>query len=61
MHDVGTLPDGRVFYTMKLVQGRRLDQYTAEELVASQKGCGHFRKFVKPSLSRMPIKYCIGI
>jgi serine/threonine protein kinase len=26
MHDVGTLPDGRVFYTMKLVQGQRLDQ-----------------------------------
>lgn len=27
VHDVGTLPDGRVFYTMKLVQGQRLDQY----------------------------------
>ena len=30
VHDVGTLPDGRVFYTMKLVQGRRLDQRKAE-------------------------------
>jgi eukaryotic-like serine/threonine-protein kinase len=30
VHDVGTLPDGRVFYTMKLVQGLRLDQYTLE-------------------------------
>jgi serine/threonine protein kinase len=30
IHDVGTLPDGRVFYTMKLVEGRRLDQQTAE-------------------------------
>jgi eukaryotic-like serine/threonine-protein kinase len=30
VHDVGTLPDGRVFYTMKLVQGRRLDQYALE-------------------------------
>ena len=30
VHDVGTLPDGRVFYTMKLVRGRRLDQYRAE-------------------------------
>jgi serine/threonine protein kinase len=29
IHDVGTLPDGRVFYTMKLVQGSRLDQYVA--------------------------------
>jgi serine/threonine protein kinase len=26
VHDVGTLPDGRVFYAMKLVQGRCLDQ-----------------------------------
>lgn len=27
VHDVGTLNDGRVFYTMKLVQGQCLDQY----------------------------------
>jgi eukaryotic-like serine/threonine-protein kinase len=27
VHDVGTLPDGRVYYTMKLVQGERLDEY----------------------------------
>ena len=26
IHDVGSLDDGRVFYAMKLVQGRRLDQ-----------------------------------
>ena len=25
VHDAGTLPDGRVFYTMKLVRGERLD------------------------------------
>ena len=30
VHDVGTLPDGRVFYTMKLVQGKRLDAYAAD-------------------------------
>ena len=30
VHDVGTLPDGRVFYTMKLVQGKRLDAHAAE-------------------------------
>ncbi|HEX2663695.1 MAG TPA: serine/threonine-protein kinase [Candidatus Acidoferrum sp.] len=29
VHDVGTLADGRVFYTMKFVQGRRLDQHIA--------------------------------
>lgn len=27
VHDVGTLPDDRVFYTMKLVQGQSLDQH----------------------------------
>ena len=26
LHDVGELPDGRIFYTMKLVRGRRLDE-----------------------------------
>jgi serine/threonine protein kinase len=33
VHDVGTLADGRLFYTMKFVEGRRLDQYI--ESVAS--------------------------
>jgi len=27
VHDVGSLPDGRVFYVMKLVRGARLDQH----------------------------------
>jgi serine/threonine protein kinase len=27
VHDVGTLADGRVFYTMKFVEGSRLDHY----------------------------------
>ena len=27
VHDAGTLPDGRPYYTMKLVQGRRLDAH----------------------------------
>lgn len=30
VHDVGTLPDGRVFYVMKLVQGARLDSYAVD-------------------------------
>src|SRR5215813_2064128 len=30
VHDVGALPDGRVFYAMKYVRGRRLDEYAAE-------------------------------
>ena len=27
VHDVGRLPDGRAYYTMKLVRGRRLDEH----------------------------------
>jgi len=30
VHEVGTLPDGRVFYTMKFVEGLRLDQYVKQ-------------------------------
>src|SRR5688572_8082546 len=29
IHDAGTLPDGRTFYVMKLIQGRRLDDFIA--------------------------------
>jgi eukaryotic-like serine/threonine-protein kinase len=29
VHDLGTLPDGRLFYVMKLVRGRRLEEATA--------------------------------
>jgi serine/threonine-protein kinase len=29
VHDVGTLSDGRVFYTMKFVEGQRLDRHLA--------------------------------
>ena len=32
VHDVGTLPDGRVFYTMKYVEGPRLDRWVAEAI-----------------------------
>lgn len=30
VHDVGTLPDGRIFYAMKFVRGNRLDEYAAQ-------------------------------
>ena len=30
VHDVGALPDGRVFYAMKYVRGERLDEYAAK-------------------------------
>ena len=32
VHDVGELPDGRVFYAMKLVSGKRLDELLREGL-----------------------------
>jgi serine/threonine protein kinase len=30
VHDLGALPDGRLFYAMKLVRGRRLDEHVRE-------------------------------
>lgn len=27
VHDAGTLPDGRVFYTMRLIRGKRMDEW----------------------------------
>ena len=44
VHDAGTLPDGRMFYAMKRVDGRRLDQMAAasplpERLRIFQKVC----------------------
>ena len=30
VHDVGALPDGRVFYAMKFVRGSRLDEYAKQ-------------------------------
>ena len=30
VHDLGTLPDGRIFYAMKLVDGTRLDAYAQD-------------------------------
>lgn len=30
VHDLGTLPDGRLFYAMKLVRGRRLDEHARD-------------------------------
>lgn len=37
MHDVGVLPDGRVWYAMKRVRGARLDQATAGGLDDAEK------------------------
>ena len=31
VHDIGTLPDGRLFYVMRLVRGRRLDEHARQE------------------------------
>ncbi len=44
VHDAGTLPDGRMFYAMKRVDGRRLDAFAAgaplpEKLRVFQKVC----------------------
>ena len=31
VHDIGTLPDGRLYYVMRLVRGRRLDEHARQE------------------------------
>ncbi len=43
VHDVGALADGRVFYTMKLVQGQGLDQQ-AEEATGVRESLRIFQK-----------------
>jgi len=35
VHDLGTLPDGRLFYAMKLVRGRRLDEHVRDVRAAA--------------------------
>ena len=37
VHDAGRLPDGRVFYAMKFVEGARLDQFLAGVLSVSER------------------------
>jgi serine/threonine protein kinase len=37
VHDVGTLPDGRTFYTMKWVQGERLDRALARPVALAER------------------------
>lgn len=36
IHDIGELPDGRVFYTMKLVRGAPLDEYCAAHPISER-------------------------
>jgi eukaryotic-like serine/threonine-protein kinase len=43
VHDAGVLPDGRPYYTMKLVQGKRLDEY----LSATTNLSDHLRVFLR--------------
>jgi serine/threonine-protein kinase len=37
VHDMGKLPDGRVFYVMKFVEGARLDRWARSELPAGER------------------------
>ena len=43
VHEVGTLEDGRVFYTMKFVEGQRLDDY----IRSVQSGSDRLRVFLR--------------
>ncbi|MGZ7031651.1 MAG: serine/threonine-protein kinase [Thermoanaerobaculia bacterium] len=48
VHDVGELPDGRIYYAMRLVRGRTLDAYAAE---------GH----ATPELMRVFLRICEAV
>ncbi len=48
VHDAGTLADGRVFYTMKFVQGRRLDEMVREAASSLPERLRLFRKICEP-------------
>jgi len=37
IYETGTLPDGRLFYAMKLVEGTRLDAYASRDLSLSER------------------------
>ena len=37
VHDSGTLPDGRLYYTMKLVRGTRLDEWAKADHVLTER------------------------
>jgi serine/threonine protein kinase len=51
VHDAGTLPDGRVYYVMKLVRGTRLDAWRRQG-PAERRPCGSSGRSVRPSPSR---------
>ncbi|MEP7274101.1 MAG: serine/threonine-protein kinase [Acidobacteriota bacterium] len=37
VHDVGSLPDGRIFYVMKYVRGKRLDEHVQDSLSLNER------------------------
>ncbi len=68
VHDAGTLPDGRVFYVMKFVEGSRVDQSVVRVLInllpayrRCQSGCGFFCASAKPCLLRIPAEFFTAI
>ena len=54
VHDAGVLPDGRVYYAMKLVRGEPLDR-EGPPRQPCRTGCASFRRSAMPwlSLTRM--------
>ena len=59
VHDAGTLPDGRMFYAMKRVDGRRLDELAAG-LAAARAAPRLPEASARPSPSRTRTASCTG-
>ena len=60
VHDVGVLADGRVFYAMKFVEGRRLDKYRSRS-PPLRIACAFFFAFVMQWPSRTHVACCTAI
>jgi len=60
VHDVGTLADGRVFYTMKFVEGKRLDKFI-ESVASVPDRLRLFYAFAMPLPSRTRAACCTAI
>lgn len=48
IHDFGRLPDGHVFYAMKLIRGERLDRYLERAELPLQERLRLFERFCEP-------------
>ena len=52
VYDAGTLPDGRIYYAMRLIQGRRLDEFLRQEPASARRASASSKRSAKRWHSR---------